>query len=42
MRSGVKKLAAVFISFGGIVSIPAALFVSIQSIGFLISGGVRV
>ena len=30
VRSGVKKSAAIFISFGRIVSIPAALFVSRQ------------
>ena len=36
VRSRVKKSAAIFISFSGIVSIPVALFVSRQ----LISGGV--
>ena len=30
MRRGVKKSAAIFISFGGIVSITAALFVSVS------------
>ena len=40
MKSGVKKSAAIFMSFGGIVSIPAALFVSRQLIRFLISDGV--
>ena len=39
-RSGVKKSAAIFINFGGIVSIPAALFISRQLIRFLISDGV--
>ena len=40
VRSGVKKSAAILLSFGGIVSIPAALFVSRQLIRFLISVGV--
>ena len=40
VRNGVKKSAAIFISFSGIVSIPAALFVSRQLIRLLTSGGV--
>ena len=40
VRRGVKKSAAIFISFDGIVSIPAALFVLRQLIRFLISDGV--
>ena len=40
MRRGVEKSAAILIRFGGIVSAPAALFVSRQLIRFLISGGV--
>ena len=39
MRSGVKKSATIFIRFGGIVSIPAALFASRQLIRFSIYGG---
>ena len=39
VRSGVKNSAAIFISFCGIVSILAALFVSRQLIRLLISGG---
>ena len=40
VRSGVKKSVAIFISFGGIVSIPAVLIVSRHLISFSISGGV--
>ena len=40
VRSGVKKSAAIFISFCVMMSIPAALFVSRQLIRLLISGGV--
>ena len=40
VRSRVKKSAAIFISFSGIVSIPVALFVSRQLIRLSISGGV--
>ena len=40
VRRGVKKSAAVFISFGGIVSIRVALFVSRHLISFSIFGGV--
>ena len=40
VRSGVKKSAAIFKSFGGIVSIRAALLVSRHLLSFSISGGV--
>ena len=40
VRRGVKESAASFISFDGIVSIPASLFVSRHLIIFSISGGV--
>ena len=39
VRSRVKKSVAIFISSGGIMSIPAALFVSRHLISFSISGG---
>ena len=40
VRSGLKISAAIFTSFDGIVSIPAALLISRPLISFSISGGV--
>ena len=40
VRSGVQKSASIFMSFGGIVSIPAALFLSKQLKSFSISSEV--